>query len=104
MPPIEAAHPTHPTVLTVIGESHYHLANWDAAYAYFVRAIEAAGPNSFLLDQVYPLAARALRRSVGGEKGSLAAMEFLLKAAERLPQNAGVQQTLQALAADLKLT
>jgi tetratricopeptide (TPR) repeat protein len=104
MSPIEAAYPTHPTVLTMIGESHYHLGNWEAGYAYFVRAIDAAGPNSFLLDQVYPLAARALKRSVGGEKGSLAAMEFLLRATERLPQSAGVQQTLHALAADLKLT
>lgn len=103
MPPIEAAHPTNPTVLTMMGESHYRLGNWAWAYAYFIRAAEAAGPNSFLLDQVYPLAAKALKRRVGGERGSLAAMEFLLKATKRLPESAAIQQTLQALAADSKL-
>jgi tetratricopeptide (TPR) repeat protein len=103
MGPIESDNPTHPTVLTVIGESHHHLGSWDKAYAYFVRAIEAAGPNSLLLEQIYPLAAIALKRSMGGEKGALAAMEFLLKGAGRLPENAGIQKTLSALAADLKL-
>lgn len=104
MPPIEAAHPNHPTVLSVIGEAYYHLTNWEKAFAYFERAVEAAGPNALLLDQVYPKAAVARKRMIGGSKGAAAAMEYLLAAAKRLPTSMAIQEKLQLLARDEPVT
>lgn len=101
LPALEAAHPSNPNVLTLAGESHYHLRNWDSAVAYFRRAIDAAGPNSFVLEQVYPLAAKALlRQGGGGAQGRVAAIEFLLNGAMRLPHSIAIQSMLQALASD----
>jgi len=97
MPEVEAQHPGHPTVLTVIGNSHYQLGEWEKAFAYLDRGINAAGPNSGLVAQAYPLAADALAKRIGGSHGRLKALEYLLKGSERLPKNAAIEKKLNEL-------
>jgi tetratricopeptide (TPR) repeat protein len=94
---IEAQHPTNATVLTVIGDACYQLGEWGRAFAYFSRAADAAGPHAALLEQLYPRAADALTRTVGGDEGSVRAMEFLLKAMDRLPGNRAIEAKLEEL-------
>jgi tetratricopeptide (TPR) repeat protein len=98
---LEHEFPQDPNLLTAIGDSLFKCGNWEAAFQYLNSAIDAAGPNVFILEQAYPLAAVALKRSVGGSWGVAQALEYLQKGAKRLPQSDAISQTISAIAKDL---
>jgi tetratricopeptide (TPR) repeat protein len=97
---LEHEFPKDSNLLTAIGDSLFKMGDWSGAFQYFDSAIGAAGPNVFTLEQVYPLAAVALKRSIGGPEGVAQGLEYLQKGKKRLPKSDVILQSMNALAKD----